>query len=520
MHNNPDYQKTLISWCLKNPDDVTLYFDHLKEVKFTDPTAAEIWPLLTKVFESEYEWPNQTEVAVIVAKHFAKDPTLDLVQEWAKELYAMNSTQVTGDYVRDWVAKQKLYAIHASVGSHLSEGTGYDKIQELKKELEAVEMLYGAKVSSSNFRPLDPNYIQNCEKKIQEGYGGAPVPTGIYRLDRKLRDGGMRAHNVLLQGPSGVGKTSLLLSILAYNLRLGSRVVCFFFDDSAGDVTERMYASMLQQPFSIEQHIRNGTLLETQARLMDLKGQYTGDFHGIALDPNFHTPQDLIRMLVILQKKLYAIDKIEAKSRNIPEDQWGSIQIVGIDTANQVIKKGNKGAEWADGEWIHQQLAAIPKRFGCPLIMTTQSGQQTVGASQVTERSLATSFGIARPAKLILGFAQTFDMYHTDITIPFTHPSIQQNLPHMWNYNPINDKDTLWKRFWLCLNKNTRGREGFGAASKVKIPQFIHYGSCRIVEDFTSAEEIMLVDKVTQREEREATGGAKPPRVGGKRNVR
>lgn len=521
MVGDPAYQQTVFGWLLRHPGEAALYADRLKEAQWVDPVAKECWDVVYPAFAEQAAWPTKPEALQMIAQAKHLDPTMDLIQNWLAACYDIETTSVTAEAIKEWVVKQDLMRCHLKLSTILSTPLQEtEALEEVRYSLESVQMMVAGGTEGKSFRPLDEGYIDDCDKNIEEGYGGKPIPTGIYRLDRKLRDGGVRAHNVLIQGPTGAGKTSLLVNIIAYNLTLGHRIAAYFFDDSEGDIVERLYSFMLRRQFSLEAEKVNGTLEATKQELLRLRREvYFGDFIGIALDPEQYTPADIARDLAQLQRQCYAEDRRDAALYNIPEELWGKFDAIAIDTANQVIRGKQVRGDWLDEEKKHQALGGIPKRYGCPLFMTVQSGQGGVGATQLTDRNVGLSYGVTRPAKLILGFAQTYDQYHSDKTINQADALVQANKAHLRNWDPVGDKDTKWKPWWLCISKNSRGRDapGVGAANKVKLPMLINYGSCRVLEDFTRCEEIMLVDKQTQREEREAAGaltpGPKPPRM-------
>lgn len=520
MIQEPNYQQNIINWCLNNPSEFSSLLDRVQdkaEILFTDPIAQQVWPILTKAFAVDYQWPTRNEIPYLLREACPNDPTIDLVIRWTESTYDLNTTDVTGATLKDWLGKQELLDLALSINKFTTENIaeGKETLREFRDKIDSIGFLFGNNSRGTTFRPLDPEFIDNADAEIGEAYGGAPIPTGIYRLDQKLRDGGVRPHNCLIQGPSGAGKTTLALHIAKFNLRQGRRVVYYTFDDSAGELTERLYSSMLQRPFSVEDEKLYGDWDRTKKELHELcRDEYIGVFHGEAMPPNLHTPQDLLRHLIILQRQFYMEDKAQAQRFAIPEKEWGKIDLVFIDTCNQLTEGKSYRSEWAEANSIHQSIGAIPKMFGCPLWGVVQSGQQAVGAVQTTQRSVAGAYGINRPAKLVIGWAQSYDQYHTDLTIPTHHDLVAANMHHLWNFSPEKDSDIKCKPWALCVNKNTRGRALRGsAANLVKLPMLVNYETSRVFEDFTKPEELIMVDRQTQREEQEAKGES--PRRGG-----
>ncbi|MFL5731983.1 MAG: DnaB-like helicase C-terminal domain-containing protein [Chloroflexia bacterium] len=73
------------------------------------------------------------------------------------------------------------------------------------------------------------NVIRVMDERVRRGdlAGFEPVATGFAELDQALGGGFTPGQLILLSGPAGVGKTSLMLQI-ARNMALGNRAACLF----------------------------------------------------------------------------------------------------------------------------------------------------------------------------------------------------------------------------------------------------------------------------------------------------
>jgi hypothetical protein len=495
------FQQGVIAWCVHHPGEFAFLQDRLKKFHFSDPRAQKIWPVLTEEFERRATFPTQAEAERLIRHRMSKDPTLDILLAYLVDTWRTETTQYTGDEVKDWLAQRELLEMTNEIRDTLAKGlTGQeDLLFKWQERLEQVRLIHTAGTAGEEFCPLDTAGVEDI---VEDWYGGDPVPTGVYRLDRKIRDGGMRSHLTLIVGPSGTGKTVLATHIAMHNLTFGRRVVYFALDDNPAELTERIWSCMLKRPISFRDEQVNGTLEEAKRKIEELKqSTYIGHFHGQSLDPETYTPQDLIRELFKLQRRFHAQDRIDP---TVPEEEWGNIDLIVIDTADQIKPHRHYRAEWKEDEKLFQALGLIPKRLQAATILTVQGNQASVGASQVTLRNVGGSYGKVKPAKLIISFAQTYQQYHSTCTINMGHELIAANLKHMVTFDPELDRDTQWQRWSLCVIKNTRGRSGGGATDKVKLPMLVDYATNRIVEDYSQAESLITADKVTVREEAEA----------------
>jgi len=516
-----DWEKAVISWCLHNPDDFGFLADRMKEFHFGDPRAKIVWKPLLQAYIKHTTFPTFSELTQILnqVQTEKEQYTRALLEQYLIEVYQTPHTGVTGDRVKEWVASKELFDLGNKFIEVSSTGvTGHeDDLYGWQERLESIQYLVGRTTKGTVFRPLDLESIENLETCIEQHYGVDPVPTGIYRLDKKLREGGIRAHLTVIFGPIGTGKTTISLGIAMNVIRTGRRVVYFSLDDNPGELTERQYSHMLKRPFCIDTEETNQTLEATKQELKHLiETTWTGDFHGVELMADTTTPHEMARDLLKMQKTFYVQDR---ESGEVPESEWGQIDLVVVDTADQAKPHRHYRSEWYEQTKVFEAFNVIPKRLGCPVLLNVQGNQQSVGAAQLTERNLGGTYGKNKAAKLVLGIAQTFAQVHNRITLDPGHPDIRDNLGRLRNYCPERDRDTEWERAWICVVKNTRAREGAGAVRRVKIPILMNLATCRVIDDFTLPESAIMVEQQTLREEQEvARAGASASRPsGGKR---
>lgn len=508
-------ESSIIAWCLQHPEEMLFLSDRLKEYHFQhDSGAAIVWPLLLNAYNhlDRGAFPTLPEAHHLIRQSQRDNPALDLLLQYVTQVYSLTTpTDVTADHIREWVASRELYEMSIEIQKEVTNGVSgksIDQVLKWQEKLGRVSFLFPGQQAGERFSPTDPQFFRTAGEHIEELYGAEPLPTGIVRLDRKLRDGGVRPYPVIIAGPTGVGKTALGMAITCNALKLGKRVVVITFDDNPGELSERFFSNVLQREFTYKKEKVAGTYDQTiQEICRKLESTYHGDFQGIYLDAETHTPQDLARELLKLQKSLYYVDKADAASGRhiIPENEYGRIDAIIIDTADQVKASRHYRSEWYEIGKTFQSLAILTKKFCCPVYLMVQAGQQAVGASQMTERQIGESYSKIKAAKLVLAVTQTFNQLHTHVNVNITDPLVRDNLHNMPNYNPLTDRETVWQPISLNIIKNTRARSGagVGAATKVILPMLVNFASSRIIEDFTAPETAMLGDKQTVREERE-----------------
>lgn len=506
------FEKSLLAWCIRNPDEFSHVAAQIRAKHFQDLYATNVWPHLLEVWERHEEWPTEGEAIHLVSQRMRGNPMLPPLLAYVKELYTIPISGVTGEEVKRWVIQRELQDLSARLAS-FSVGVQNKSTNDFALELEQLRTQFEMSMNlaedeeeGEDYDPLSDSTIDSLEDDMEEDWGAAPLATGFVRLDRKLRDGGIRPQGVLILGPTGGGKSTFAMCVALYNTTQGKRGIYLSFDDHKGDLRERAHCNILCAEIEFENERRRGTLPRIQSELKaTIKEQYPGRLIFKNLDAEQYGPSDILRIIDRIQRKL----AVEDRKKGVPEELQGNIDYVILDTADQV--RGEKGGykdAWYDVPKTHQILNLIPKRFKCVLFSIVQTGQQTVGAAQITERDVGEAFGKTKPYKLILGVAQTHYQYQSDTTVSITESLIRDNIEHLHNYCIDRDRDTKWKPFFLCVSKNTRGSSLHGQANKVKIPMLVNYGSCRIIENFMESEVGFSTPMQTQREELIASQGS------------
>ena len=139
------------------------------------------------------------------------------------------STDISGEEVRSFVTSRELMEIGQVAQALAQDRDGMrEGVSKLLRRVEDLTMMVGRKSTKNRtFSPFDLQEVQNVREFFEEMYGGGGVvPTGIARLDRRLKGGGMQSHLTLVVGPTG-GKSTFALQVALHNLKLGKRVVYF-----------------------------------------------------------------------------------------------------------------------------------------------------------------------------------------------------------------------------------------------------------------------------------------------------
>lgn len=503
----------MIRWCVDHPEEFPLVAQRMADYHIHYPPWKVLWKVLQLAFHQHGVFPSGAEIKQVLHRIPNYDPdTLAHLCSEAEFLYSVTVTDVTGEQVRNFVTSRELEEISALAASLAvtTEGRG-EELPRLLRRMEDLAMLSGRKGGDrKTFSPYDLRDVSDVRDFFEEMYGGGVVPTGLSRLDNRLKGGGMQSHLTLVVGPTGGGKSTFALNLALHNLSLGKRVVYFALDDSRGELLERIGSHLLRVDVTEVEWD-----LDTYHRLIREKLQaYPGQWYGEEVSPDEFTPEDLAGHLKMLQYQFLRDDR----KRGVPEEACGRIDLVVVDSGDQ-LRVDSKGSDtWMVMRKMFERCTLIPKRFGCNLTMTVQSNQEGVGASQITVRNTGESYGKVKPAKLILGFAQTISQRHEKRYVNWADEKVKANLKNLLTIDPETDRNTAFHPWWLCIMKNTRARSVDGPASWVKLPMLVDYSTCRVAEDFEAPEELILEDKKTRREEREADGDYNPRAgSGGKR---
>lgn len=504
------FEKSLLAWCIRNPDEFEGVASQIRTKHFQDLYATNVWPILLEVWERHEEWPTEGEAVHIIQQRLRGNPMLPPLLVYVKELYTLQLSGVTGEEVKRWCIQREIQDLSARLAS-FSVAVQNKSITDYALELEQLRTQFDLSMNlaedeeeGEDYDPLSDSTIDSLEDDMEEDWGAPPLSTGFIRLDRKFRDGGIRPQGVLILGPTGGGKSTFAMCVALHNTTQGKRGIYLSFDDHKGDLRERAHCNILCAEVEFENERRRGTLPRIQQELKEtIKEFYPGRLIFKNLDAEQYGPSDILRIIARIQRRLEAEDR----KNGVPLEQQGNIDYVILDTADQIKGEGKNRSEWYEVGKTHQVLNLIPKRFKCVLFSIVQTGQQTVGAAQITERDIGEGYAKGKPYKLILGVAQTHYQYQTDTVVSITESLIRDNIDHLHNYCIDRDRNTKWKPFWLCVSKNTRGSSAHGQANKVKIPMLVNYGSCRIIENFMETEVGFSTPMQTQREEMLVTQG-------------
>lgn len=502
----------LISWLLKNRLPASL-LHQIQGYHWTELKIKNVWPHLLECYNTHGCWPTLGEAQAVLQARMGQDPMRFMYCEFLKTCYQAESTGYSGEAIKQWVTARELSNVGSELGT-LSQKPYLDQLkqlQDLQYRLDTLTTLDELEETDDEFDPLSDEWLEEVDNMVEEEYGAMPLPLGIPSLDWKIKGGGVRPHGVLVVGPTGGGKSTLAVNIAAHCLRLGGRVIYLAFDDSAAEITERFYAHMLRTPVDFEAFRAAGTLPDVKRKLKELReSTYVGHLIIKKLEPETHTPTDIIRMLEEIQTKC----RVSDLAAGAEEDDAGVIDLIIGDTADQIRPDRHYKDSWYEVGKTHQKLCTIPDRFNCPWLATIQGGQQTVGAAQITERDAGEGYAKNKPYKLILGVAQTHAQYHSEQTVNIADTYVQQNLGNMTNYSYPQDKDTTWRPFSLCLIKNTRAATRKGHFSnKVKIPMLVSYGTQRMIVDYSQAESPLTTSMQTHREDLMVKEAQKAPPV-------
>lgn len=505
-------EELIISFFLQNPTEFNFVSDRLGGEVFTQEPWKRVWPHLYRSWESCKTFPHIDELGTMMRKVECNELSRDMLTQRLKGLYKADVSAFSQQEALNWIASREMVKLGDHfVGVSSSKHDLAAQIKFARERLDKIEHLVGGS-SQSIGKMVDmfgDEAIDNWGALVEEEYGADPLPIGLPRMDKKLKGGGVRPTLVLIVGPTGGGKTTVFHNWARSVARAGGRTLLYALDDSLGDLLERQGSFMVRRPTN-EDDFKDPTTVQAVMRYRRGQEFPGGSFRVVSAEPDRWTPQDYMRDIARKQAELTQIDlEMRKAGWDIPDEDLGRINLIGIDTADQIRESHPHKDTWMSQQRMFSELSFIPKRFKCPLCLVVQGGQETVGATQITLRNVGGSYGKSKPAKLVVALAQTVKQSQNPVTIDWTKTCWKENLPNLWNCNPQTDKDTQWERASLCLIKNTMasGEPGVGAVRNVIMPMLVHFGSSRIIEDWESPEEWMRQDAKTAREEKDAWGG-------------
>jgi len=525
LSSSSEHEQNVISWLVQNPQEFWALSDRIGENVFKTSPWDKLWPILLKGWQDYQAFPTLQELGSLVAR-LQLDPMQRLQYGYhLRQAYANKVTDYTGSEIVNWVALQELTLL----GKRLSEAdySKFDLRSQLdfyKERLDKIEMLCGEKSIGELSNPLED--LENWWEDVEESYGADPITTGIVRLDRKLRDRGIRPILVLIVGPTGVGKTTIAKQMIMANVRLGGRWLEIYLDDSKGEFKQRTVQSIGKRYLRAEDYEPGKREALGKILVKEAHKNFPGQIRALRVHPDKYGPQDFIRAVQELQRRFKMEDeKVLSKGGALPWETPGKITGVSIDTGNQVTgpKAVANNNPWYSMEKMMSGLRVLPELVKAPLVVTIQAEDGAVGASQVTLRNIGVSRGMARPAKLILGVAQTVQQSQCSETVNWNEECWQNNKGNLWNVNFQTDRETMWEPVSLCIAKNTAGSgdKEAGLTKNVMIPLLISYATSRVIENWAAPDELMRTDSRTAREQKEAygkdAGEKQPENVEGKR---
>ena len=138
-------------------------------------------------------------------------------------------------------------------------------------------------------------------REIKGSYRPHRITTGIPELDKMLGGGVFEGSNILISGPSGTGKTTLLLNIALHQATQGKRVIYISFEESP------------------EQ-------LKTAARMLGYEPDKLGSLMMFSIGPGSVTPATIYdyyyKILNEFKPNIVILDGLSALERFYPKEEY------------------------------------------------------------------------------------------------------------------------------------------------------------------------------------------------------
>lgn len=286
----------------------------------------------------------------------------------------------TEDFCKSKAYYQASLKIVQSIDSHEDQGAAIKAIEE-----------------AANFSfdsNLGLNYRDTFNKRYELYTADAKrVPFGIKELDI-ITNGGIFGKSLfLLLGPTGHGKTLIMSSMIANNLRDGLKVACYTFEMGDYRIAERIDANLLNIDISTWKTIGQESFLKKAESMLDkVKGElYIKEWPA----GSAHSGH--------IKKNLYDLKK---KHGFIPD-------IVYVDYINimgsQHLKASAKQDTYIFMTSVAEELRAVAQELDIPIVSACQTNREGQSNSNITLKQVGDSHGLSKTADYILSFTRIDD---------------------------------------------------------------------------------------------------------------
>jgi replicative DNA helicase len=388
---NHDFQLGVVALLILDPGFRSQYADLVQPRHFDDDSLHTITDLCQKLIKRKVSITKESVDNELedycstrrVGKTF-KRRTLDLIEEASQ----MDLEYL--DYIPDKVLQ---FARNQSVASALLKATqllqhGKDP-EPIRNIIDKAMMVGASRDVGISFREAssDVEYLRRMREISEKG----KVPTGLERLDKTMRGGLSIGELGMVIGPTGRGKSIILINFAAAGLIAGKNVVYITFELRVSEVLTRMM-----------QNLTGSTVEEVEAEtptFRDKMDNFNNKYPN-NLQIKFYNPGELSS----IQLRAY-LARLQAHKGWSPD-------LIILDDADsmKLTKAGGDGTAMATYQalgTLYSDLLCIINDFECACWCACQATRNAFDAEVVTLSHTADSFKKAHKSHIGLCVCQT-----------------------------------------------------------------------------------------------------------------
>jgi hypothetical protein len=262
------WQEAIVGHCLSNFSFFVNARQHLKPEWFHNPLVHEIVRATFELYDSLSD-KRAVRPDEVDGRIYQKFPDYKTYQEYRSVLYrCMQSAGVVGLDVltkdlTTWIRIIKLKDLLVS-GERLFNSRQYDRAaDDLSKMLQDVQATEFAPPVAADFS--DPVGFFRSRKEefadcltfghpdfddgLREGAKVPPSPSDtpdtLSDITKRTRGGLARGDSTVLVGPTNAGKTTVCVTVIAWNIRLGKKVLYITLEQKQRDIQTKIWQSYL-----------------------------------------------------------------------------------------------------------------------------------------------------------------------------------------------------------------------------------------------------------------------------------
>lgn len=277
--------------------------------------------------------------------------------------------------------KKKLY--------YLASLKVVEALDDDDKQGEAIKELEDASVFTFDIN-LGLNYRDSFDKRFDlYTIESKRVPFGIKELD-KITNGGIFGKTLtLLLGPTGHGKSLIMASMAAENMRNGLKVAIYTFEMDEFRIAERIDANLLNIPITDWKNVGKEVYMKKAEELLDkVKGQiYVKEY------PSGTSSAHIKRNLLELKKNYdFTPDIVYIDYVNI--------------VGSQQLRASAKQDTYIYMTIVAEELRTIAQELDIPFISAIQTNRNGASNMDISLKDVGDSHGLSKTADIILAFTR------------------------------------------------------------------------------------------------------------------